>query len=494
MFRFSSYTIVSDRLPGGGYAVLNGCSGALDLVSDHLGEQLQLLLSSSPHGKAFCPPDLLDKQSVSAFVDRGHLTEVPHEDEKSLVHEIAAGLHEQQQHIPYFMIAPNMDCNYRCTYCFERHIQKKLKSEDSNISYMNGNVLMRREFVPAIYDAIGKIKLQVGQAAGGMVILYGGEPLDGQNLDLVFDIAYSGRELGYWFAAITNGHDLDKYLPIINADMLNQIQISIDGPKRVHDKRRIYRGHESSFDKITSNIRQVLSQGGAEIQIRVHVDPTNIDLFEETLELFEQEGWLNHPDVVIYANTVYKKEKEGQVCVGLEVGDIGWRLHQIAGRYENVYTSAPAVHVARTLSPVFESGDRFGLKGTYCSANSGNYIFAPDGHIYSCWESIGKECSKIGSYMPPAGLMLDDKSASRWFSRHVGLIPQCLQCEFALVCGGGCAQYAEYNTGSLFNSYCDDFQRTFRRTLADRVESYLEQEEAKVRDKDGQGLSLSPMK
>ena len=473
MLRFSSFTIVSERLPRGGHVLMNGCSGALDLIPEHLAMLIKQVLDSCPHGHAFVAEDGLDADTVASFVERGHLTRLVHDQEKALVSEIARGLHDLEVHRPYFMIAPNMDCNYRCTYCFERHIQKRLNAEASGISYRKGNVVMRREAVPRIYESIESIQRAAGNAPGGMIILYGGEPLDGDHRDLIFDIAYAGRDRGYWFAAITNGHDLDKFLPIMRPDMLNQIQVSIDGPKHVHDKRRIHRGRESSFDKIIANVRAVLDQGGVEVQIRVHVDPSNIGLFEEVLRFFDGERWTDHPNVVIYANTVYDKEKDGRVCVDMAVGEISRDLSHIAARYGNVYTSAPSVHAARALQPVFAGGERFALKGTYCSANFGNYIFAPDGHVYACWESIGKECSRIGSYLLPQGLVLDESALSRWFTRSVAEIPECMECEFALVCGGGCAQYAEYNTGSSYRSYCDDFQRTFRIALAEQLEAHL---------------------
>ena len=469
MIRLSSYTIVSEPLPDGSKILMNGCSGAVDSLPSELAAFFEYILANSPRGQAFVDTDYLHPETHASLLERGHLTHLTHEEEQGIVAEISRGLHEQETSRPYFMIAPNMDCNYRCTYCFERHLQKTLKSETSNISYLKDNVVLRPDAIPKIYAAIERIQTHADHEIGGMVILYGGEPLDADNRDLIFDIVQTGMRKGYWFAAITNGHDLDTFLPIIGQNMLSQIQISIDGPKPVHDRRRVYRGKESSFDKIVANLRKVLDQGGAEVHIRVHVDPTNIGLFEEVMTFFEREGWTNHDSVIIYANTVYEKDDGGLVSVEIEVADIARRLDAMVSGYWNVFTSAPAVHAARALEPVLETGARFALKGTYCSANFGNYIFAPDGHIYSCWESIGKECSKIGSYLTAQGLVFDPVAVQKWFSRNIAEIPECLECAFALVCGGGCAQYAEYNSGSIYKPYCDDFQRTFRIALADEV-------------------------
>ena len=57
----------------------------------------------------------------------------------------------------------------------------------------------------------------------------------------------------------------------------------------------------------------------------------------------------------------------------------------------------------------------------------------------------------------------------KWFKRSVAKIPECLDCCYALVCGGGCAQYAEYNHGTLDKPYCDQFEVVFPSALANTV-------------------------
>lgn len=474
MLRFSSYTIITDQLQSGAHVMMNGCSGALDLIPASLATLIQHTIATSPYGQAYAKWDSMRSDTLVSFIDRGHLTELSHTEEQILAAEIAGGLHEFQANQPYFMIVPSMDCNYRCTPCFERYTQKRLNSEKSSISYQKGNVVMRRDFVPRIYDCIGSLQSYAGRDAGGTVILYGGEPLNADNLDLVLDIVHAGREQNYEFAAITNGHDLDKFLPIIRPDMLNQIQVSIDGPWHVHDKHRIHRNKEPSFDKLVSNINTVLGKGGAEIQVRVQVDPSNISLFEEILAFFEDQGWLNNQNVIVYSSTVYKKGNDGHVCANMEVGEVSRKLSSIALRYKNVFTDAPAVHAGGgVILPVFEKGGRFGRKGACCSASTGNYIFAPDGNLYACWESIGKKCGRIGSYTDPGGIMLDEAAMGRWINRNVGAVSACTECAYALVCGRGCAQYAECDTGVRHRPYCDDFKRGFRQTLAKQMEVQL---------------------
>lgn len=480
--RFSSYTILTDRLPGGDYGILNGITGALDLIPDEYGDPLRAAFSDSKQRRqaaAVFEPARADAllrslpaDQIAEFLERGHVTDLSISEEGDLVADIAQAVHDKQALLPQFMIVPNLDCNYRCTYCFERPLQKGLRTLGSEITHASGNVVMTSRHITAAFRGIEQILTDLGRPLGGQIILYGGEPLDAANRDIVYEIVHEGIRRQFVFAVITNGHDLHEFLPLLGINKVEQVQISIDGPKQVHDRRRIHLGGESSFERILKNVPLALQVTDAEIQLRVHVDPANIHLFEETLGIFGREGWLNHPRVIIYANTVYEKDEFGNVRSRIGNTQIHAYLRQLTAAYSNVCTSAPAVHSRRAFERVFALGERLQVTGTYCAANTGNYIFAPDGYLYACWESIGKSCSRLGSYLPDAGVCLDDAAVQKWFQRSVAQIPECLTCAYALVCGGGCAQYAEYNQGTPFKPYCDDFQGVFSSTLAEQVADY----------------------
>lgn len=467
--RLSSYGVFSDSAIGSYFALLNGCSGALDMVPASLSNHFKKLLERSQRGQAYVDRNHIHPEILDSLLEGGHLTSLSHEREKMLIAEIAHGLHEQEKKRPYFMIVPTMDCNYRCIYCFERNLQNRLQSKNSRISYPNQNVVMPEALIRPIYESIKTVQKLSGNETGGMVILYGGEPLDIANQELVFQIVQQGAADNFWFSAVTNGHDLGSFLPLIKDNLLRTIQVTIDGPKTVHDRRRLYRGKGSSFDAIIGNVDRVLSIPDVEVHIRVHLDANSIGQFEEVVEFFQHLGWTNNESVIIYASVLYEKDISGQVNLKMDSADAALRISRASAGFFNVFTSAQAVHVARALEIVFESGDRYPLRGTYCSANFGNHIFAPDGGVYACWESVGQESACIGRFAGDQGLVLNPKATARWFARNIALIDECLECELALICGGGCAQYALYNKGSLNKSYCNDFQRIFKAALTEEV-------------------------
>lgn len=485
MLRLSSYAILSDRLKEGGYTLMNGCTGAVDTISDTLAIVLQDAIRSAPGQNKNCyrheswvSTEHLPDSVTKHLLDQGHLTLVTHDVERAHVAHVASVLHEVAKITPHFLIMPNLNCNYRCVYCFERPIQNKLKSSKTDIGYIHNNVVMQNNQIEAIYNSIEQIRsttknqevweelvtmglLDPDVTAGSMITLYGGEPLDKSNKNIVFQIVEEGVKRGFIFSAITNGHDLEHFLPILGKEAISQIQITIDGPKQYHDRSRIACDGTSSFEKIIKNINLALSIDGIEVQIRCHLNHENNNLFGDLLEEFRKQGWVNNPSIIIYASNYHTKNDEGHVAHCISYDNILSLWGNLIAEYNNVYISGVAVHANRLMASMIENSAPLQMKGTYCGANSGLYIFSADGCIYSCWESVGKACSKIGSFSNEKGLILDNKMIEKWFNRSVSTIPECLDCCYALICGGGCAQYSEYNTGQLDKPYCDQFEVVF---------------------------------
>ncbi len=495
--KLSRYTICSTRTGDGRYVLLHGITGAVDVVDPEIVAGLTRfgrfrgamgadadVLGGRPAGNI-----RLSDAEIRVMRDRGYLTPDPEESEIAIASTIAGALHSEAAKQPSFLVLPTLDCNYRCIYCFERPVQNNLKKSCGTkgvvASHATGNVVMTRAHVDAIYRTIPILQERHGDTRKAVqIVLYGGEPLDARNADVVHEIVERGTAEGHRFAVITNGHDIPAFLGLFGPHAIQQVQVSIDGPKPVHDLRRIHLGRESSFDRVTRNIDLLEERGDTLIQIRVHVDPKNIGDFEELIEYFDSRGWLNHPNILVYANTVYNTGN-----ATLDLDDIESRLAGLVQQYDNVLLNAPAINLRAKMLPALLRGLQVPLQGNYCSANTGQYLFSPDGHFYSCWESVGKQDSRIGSYYTPqegAHLHLDEVATADWFTRHAGRIDECRACPMALTCGGGCAQFAKYRTGEQRAPYCDSFDKIFRKALAQMIDTY----ETRINETEAAGVGL----
>ena len=462
MIRLSSYAILSSRLENGGYALLNGRSGAIDIINEDFHRILaDKIETCNPHSIYF-DRELFPDDLFTQFFERGHLVSVPHEAEKEQVVQIANLLHERDRKQLSIVIAPDTDCNYRCTYCFEKHLQSDAPGSSS----------LRIESVKSIFDTINLLKGEKNSDVN-RIILYGGEPLNAINKDVIFEIVKQGNLQGFTFSAITNGHDLETFFTLLGEGLIEELQITVDGPKHIHDKRRISLDGNSSFDRVISNMRKIISQGiDVTANVRINVDKYNVGHLGELFETFESEGFLDNTKISIYLAPVFDAEETVATLAGTNKMETEHALTALNVKYENVHVSSTQTNNGTPLLTSLFNNSPFQLKSSFCGATTSTYVFLPDGTISSCMEAIGKTHNTIGCYSAD-GLQLNDEICRTWLSRSVASIPECLDCRYCLVCAGGCPQHAIAKNGSINTPYCDHFQDFYPSTLADSLESFL---------------------
>jgi uncharacterized protein len=457
MLRLSSYAILSNRLENGGYALLSGISGAMDIVSEDLYGILHERQNSEGYQRVFFDDGFFPGDLQARFLERGHLTTLSHEAEQECLAAAARAMHERSRKAPpSFTIVSDTDCNYRCVYCFEKHLQ----------SNSGGCTAMEIGKVPSVYRAIEEI-------SGGKdvrnqpIALYGGEPLNAKNRDVVFAIVETGQAKGFTFFAITNGHCLDTFLPLLGKGGIEDIQVTLDGPRHIHDRRRVALDGSSSYDRIVANLRRLVKETDTQVHVRVNADRENAGSLAAMFADLETEGLLDVPQIGFYVTPVFGTDAEPFGNAGVEDA-----LEKLKGSY-------PALHVGSARS---YSGDAIlhgllenspcQLKSAYCGAVCSAYIFLPDGSIASCMEAVGKEHNTIGHYSD-GGVTLGGEAYDQWMNRSAASIPQCLDCRYCLLCAGGCPQQAMNRAGSLYAPECGDFRDTYPAILAQAAERFL---------------------
>ena len=464
MLRLSSYAVLSARMKKGGYALLSGLAGSIDILNEELYNVLyQKTRDADPHEIYFADDELPDDIRES-WLSRSFLMQCPHEDEKKTLQAVAEALHNFESTFPHIIIVPDVDCNYRCAYCFENDLH------NCSLTASAGKTAMDEDEVEWVFRAADQVN--VTSTAAKQITLFGGEPLNKDNKDIVDQIVKKGVSKGYHFAAVTNGHDLDAFLPLLGKNAISWIQVTIDGPRHIHDRRRIPLDGSSSYETVTANIRKALAETDISVKIRVNLDDGNLDAFGELLEAFDGEGWMGGDRVSVNAAIVYAKDKDGVAAPRRDISSMQNKLRPYTEKYTNVTIGCPQSNAEGYIFSALVSERPFMLRSSYCGSASGMYIFQPGGKINSCWESVGKECSEIGRYSAD-GFDIYPTPAIEWFGRSVAEIPECLDCKYCLLCAGGCPQYAQYKYKTLYKPFCDDFDKTYAQVLADSVEQYL---------------------
>ncbi len=152
----------------------------------------------------------------------------------------AAGAEKNAGSLKALCLNVSHDCNLVCEYCFA-----------SKGDYQGGRQLMPAAVVLRAVDYLAE---HSGARQNVEIDFFGGEPL--MNLEVVKETVAYGREIGektgkqFYFTITKNGILLDSdSIAFINEEMDNVV-ISIDGRKEVHDAIRCDRTGRGSYDRI----------------------------------------------------------------------------------------------------------------------------------------------------------------------------------------------------------------------------------------------------
>ena len=113
------------------------------------------------------------------------------------------------------------------------------------------------------------------------VTWYGGEPLLAmdviERLSKEFIEICDKNEIYYSASIITNGYLLTPAIAKKLIDLkIEFMQITIDGSKETHDKRRILANGKGTFDKIISNLKEC-SLNMPNTALRINTDKKNLE-------------------------------------------------------------------------------------------------------------------------------------------------------------------------------------------------------------------------
>jgi len=465
--RASSY-IVAIPLPDTDRVLLfHGYTGAVDVVSSRIAGPLTDGESSNGSFR-----NSLSSDTLSHLTTRGYLTEKTPEAERAYVEELGRRVHAvlKKHASPGFLIVPTYSCNLRCTYCYEKGLQTR------GVSWLEKR--LSEEMTEAALEAMARIDGPAGRQK--CMTLYGGEPLQKSNETMIRHLYEKACGRGFrQFSAITNAVDLDSYTDILGKEGgISFLQITVDGPPSVHNRRRFLPDGTGTFEHIVRNIDMALKQG-VRISVRINVDRKNANHVKWLKDFFQDRQWSQSPLFRAYCSPVH-----GSIC---GKGNDSFTSHlemqqAIRGKdstsgdekeSSSFQTDALTYAVEkRILAHLSHDQDLPFWRTAFCGSNMAMYLFDPFGDIYPCWEVIGHPEHRIGLY-GPGFLELDPQAIHQWHHRSVVKIPTCRSCPYLFFCGGGCEAFAYRATGKLNEPHCFEFPRHFQKAAINAYGAWI---------------------
>lgn len=430
----------------GRYYVCNAITGEIILLSETGLEAFELLRRNvvlTSH-----------QELIKVLKQKFFLFDSQEEEERTFCYICKNSWNSFQNDFPtHYTFIINTHCNFNCPYCFEVESARRV------------SMTLSIDQIDSAFDIIDHQTSEDPRRKEASIEIFGGEPLLRSSKAIIEHIFKNISSRNLTASIQTNGYYLSEYLDLISyySDFINLIQITLDGPSHIHNKRRITWGGEPTFDRLVEGIDEFLQMGlPIQLNLRTNVDLENIEFLEELIKFYERKEWVHHPRVSFIAAPVDNR------CGNLTSVSklVSWhamfeRIFPISKDNCRVFDLSvfKAVTYFRNYFSALSHGNQtsqlFIPKVVYCEAAALKlFVFHPDGRIYPCPESVGMHDLAIGTYFPYFHLF--PEKTLLWQNQTIFQRERCPSCEVSTFCGGGCILSALLENGSMRHPVCDD--------------------------------------
>ena len=325
------------------------------------------------------------------------------------------------------------DCNLRCRYCFADE----------------GAYHAKREFM-SLETAKAAIDFLIENSGNRKILetdFFGGEPL--MNFDVVKQTVYYAKEQAakrgkkFLFTLTTNGLLLkDDVTKFLNEEMENVV-LSIDGRKEVHDAVRKTANGKGSFDLVIENLKNfVRIRGNKSYYVRGTFTAKNLDFSKDVLFLADNgfDSISLEPVVTDIPDLAITKEDLSKICDEYDVLCDKYLEREAEGKGFNFF------HFNVDL----EGGPCLSKRVSACGAGNEYFSVVPNGDIYPCHQFAGDKEFRMGNVFEGK---LDKTIRDRFKNSCLFTRKKCENCFAKFICSGGCSANNYHFNGDVNEPY-----------------------------------------
>lgn len=325
------------------------------------------------------------------------------------------------------------DCNLRCRYCFA-----------DEGAYHNVREMMSLETAKSAIDFLLK---NSGNRKVLEVDFFGGEPL--MNFEVVKQTVYYAKEeaakLGkrFLFTTTTNALLLDdEKIKFFNEEMENVV-LSLDGRKEVHDAVRKTVNGKGSFDAVIDKVKHfVRCRGDKHYYVRGTFTAKNLDFSQDVLFLADN-GFDSLSMEPVVTDIPDLKIGEEHLPV------IEREYERLCDEYLKRDERGEGFNFFH-FNIDLEGGPCLQKRVSACGAGNEYFSVVPNGDIYPCHQFAGDKEWRMGSVTE--GIVRTDLrekfASSCLFTRK-----KCGDCFAKFICSGGCNANNYHYNGDIDEPY-----------------------------------------
>lgn len=382
----------------------NGFSGALAVWEKQEQETYEFLRDGAPAN--------LGDRAVQNLMYGGYVVN-DNVDELTLLQQQYNG-HRFNPGTMTLTIAPTLDCNFGCDYCF----QGKDKPVD----------VMSMEVQDAIVGLVERAAPGIKQLG---IAWYGGEPLLRPKIiealsDRLIEICQR-HGIGYSAMMVSNGYRLTvEVAKSLYQRGLKTLQVTLDGTPEYHDQRRVLLSGKETFEKIVENLKAVVDAVPMMLSIRVNIDHRNREQIKQLLDILGSRGLGQRKNFKVYFAPVEAMTQgchlvEDMTMGKSDYGELEAELYRYG--FEKGLTQLP-------YPPRFH--------GTCAAVKPFGLVIIPSGNIHKCWDTVNNPLYAVGNIFDIDALK-ENKLMQEWLKWTPFENDTCRNCKILPNCAGACA-------------------------------------------------------
>lgn len=307
------------------------------------------------------------------------------------------------------ILMPNEDCNFRCVYCYEDFIKKEMREEVQNgiVNYVRKNIQK--------YDSL-------------FISWFGGEPLIsfGVIKDLSTKLMDICEKAGVSYNAgiTTNGYKLsmEVFEELLSYGVTN-FQITLDGLAETHDKYRMGKNGEKTFERIMENLLDIKQSDHENfvIVLRSNINEEITKGFNKYIDLVAGKFVKDNRFLLHFVSVLNLK--------GDQSGDI--HLCDTKALFPYYYYAKDKGFDFNFYKNSMQPG------GSECYATDPNsFVIGSDGMVYKCTVAFNNPANHVGDINSDGVMKIDEGRISLWVTGGANEDSACTSCFYRPSCQG----------------------------------------------------------
>lgn len=389
-------------------------------------------LSDEMYKKIFDEDDF-SLPEVSALYSMGFLVEDVCDEVKNMENIRNDVLKNSSEKIANIIIAPTLECNAHCFYCFENGYRKGSMSQETADALV--------EFLEQRWN---------GEKLG--ITWFGGEPLLASEIIDYISKKLTEKNIVYGCKITTNGSLFNKEIARKAIDLWNveKVQITVDAVGEEYNYIKKYdEQYEDAFALVMRNIENAISMG-ISLKIRINFDPNKQNKALKTMN-YLLKRFDNSSKLKIYFAPI---DADDEIVKNISNNFDEYDEHPYIslikfGRKYHLYRGFPDMEDDNSEGHEY---DTYGLlrrlkiypSPINCYATCPNvFSIAPNGDIYKCHRALGRKEYASGNIKTG----IKENEAYNFFCNTKLTYDECNTCSILPICQGGCKINAKLYSG-----------------------------------------------